>query len=295
MYSKSDWNQVVGKFNGTIFHRYEWGEFLETLLRGKFEGVYGKQGVLPVFQGESLPLADYCGPLGEASTEGVEIFSIKKMGTKSPFCTFRLETRGRDYEDILKKTVHQKHRNMVNRAEREGIQVFKFDADEEHLREYYRLYVGTMLRLRRVPLPYLAFEKLVALFGEEVELYLAEYGGRVIGGLFVFVYNDRMHIWGNASDLKFGNIGVNNALYAFAIKRACEEGIDKVDFGSTEVGSSHHFFKERWGGKEMPIYYLGDKDLGGGGSVLEKIVTAVMRLMPVSCVSFWSKILHKIK
>lgn len=278
----------------TIFHRSEWREFLSKVMRGKDESVPG----LPVFRGTSLPLADYCGPTREMKIPSkVEIFSLKKIkgAKKSPFCTFRLKTKGRNYEDILKRTVHQKHRNMVNRAVREGIQVYRFDPDGRHLREYYRLYVGTMLRLRRVPLPYSAFEVLVGLFDREVELYLAKYEGRVVGGLFVFVWNGLMHIWGNASSRKFGRFGVNNALYAFAIERACEIGVSEVDFGSSLKESTHHFFKSRWGGKEMPIYYLGEGGFAEGPSFLERVVAGVMRLMPARCVSFWSKILHKIK
>ena len=226
-----------------------------------------------------------------------EVFSLDKIpGSKeSPFCTFRLKTKGRDFEDILKSTVHQKHRNMVNRAAREGVHVYKFEADGAHLREYYRLYTGTMLGMSRVPLPFKAFSVLARVFEEEVELYLAKYDGRVVGGLFVFVYNGRMHIWGNASDRKFGRFGVNNALYAFAIERACELGGKEVDFGSSLRDSSHHFFKKRWGGEELPIYYLGDSEFGKGASWVEKVVTFCMRLMPAQGVSFLSKILHKIK
>lgn len=278
----------------TIFDRPEWREFLSEILHGKDESIEG----LSVFRGEAVPLADYCVPSsGVKVPEGVEVLSLRELpGSKeSPFCTFRLRVKDRDYEDILKNTVHQKHRNMVNRAEREGIHVAPYGHDEGHLNAYYRLYLKTMLRLRRVPLPFLAFGILADKFIDEVEIYLAKYDGEFIGGLFVFVWDGRMHIWGNASDRKFGNYGVNNALYAFAIKRACELGVSEVDFGSSLRESSHHFFKERWGGEMMPIYYVGDGKFGDGPSVLERIVTFFMRVMPVMCVSKLSRILHKIK
>lgn len=263
-------------------------------MRGKDQSIEG----LPVFRGESLPLADYCGPTREMKVpDGVEVFSLKKLESaeESPFVTFRLNVKGRDYEDILKKTIHQKHRNMVNRAEREGIQVYPYGHDENHLSAYYRMYVATMLRLRRVPLPYRAFLVLADLFIDEVELYLASYNGKFIGGLFVFVDRGRMHIWGNASDGRFLGLGVNNALYAFAIKRACEEGVSEIDFGSTEKESSHCFFKERWGGKKMPIYYLGGRKFGSGAGFFEKVLTFFMKLMPTAWVSCLSRILYKIK
>lgn len=111
----------------------------------------------------------------------------------------------------------------------------------------------------------------------------------------MFVYNGTMHIWGNASDRGFLGLGVNNALYAFAIKRACELGLNEIDFGSSETGSSHYFFKERWGGKEVPIYYRGARKFGAWPSIGEKIVAGVMNFLPISWISFMSLILHKLK
>ncbi len=273
-------------------------EFLERVMRGEKAPIQTKDGIMPVFRNSSILLADYCGPLGEVSELGkIEIFSLKKLpaSVESPFVTFKLHVRDKTYEDILKNTVHQKHRNMVNRAEREGIQVFKRDLDKENLKAYYRLYVKTMLRLGRVPLPLSAFGHLVELMGEKMELYLAEYDGKFIGGLLVFVYNGRMHIWGNASDIRFGNFGVNNALYAFAMKRACELGLSEVDLGSTLKDSSHHFFKKRWGGEEMPIYYRGDSCPSGESGILLKVLVAILKVKPICGVSFISKILHKLK
>lgn len=294
---QSEWNQFVDRHQGTIFHRWEWMEFLERVLRGKMEPIKTADGILPVFRGSSLPLADYCGPLGEMKDLGnLEIFSLKKLpnSKESPFVTFKLHIKDRSYEDILKNTVHQKHRNMVNRAEREGIHVFSVDLTKKHLKAYYKLYVKNMLRLGRLPLPYSAFHHLSKLFGGETELYLAEYDGKFIGGLLVFVYNGRMHIWGNASDIKYGNLGVNNALYGFAISKACELKLSEVDFGSTLAGSSHHFFKKRWGGAEMPIFYRGDDLEAGKSGVLLKVLVMILKVKPICGVSLISKVLHKV-
>jgi len=295
---RETWNSFVDKHRGTVFHRWEWMEFLERTLRGKKDPIRTENGLMPVFRGSSVPLADYCGPLGELKKLGeVEIFSLKKLpaSTESPFVTFKLEIQDRTYEDVLKNTVHQKHRNMVNRAEREGIRVLKQEPDKKNLKTYYKLYVKTMLRLGRIPLPFSAFGHLIELFGNETELYLAEYDGGFIGGLLVFVYNGRMHIWGNASDRRFGNLGVNNALYAFAIKRACELGLLEIDLGSTAKDSSHHFFKKRWGGREMPIYYRGDHCPDGESGVLLKVLVAILKVNPACVTSLISGVLHKIR
>ncbi|HAU40046.1 MAG: FemAB-like protein [Candidatus Peregrinibacteria bacterium GW2011_GWF2_43_17] len=293
------WNKFSVEHDGTIFHKYEWMIFLGKIFRGKDEGIMTKDGLLPIFNKKSLPLADYCGPLGKIKIpDGVEVFSVKKLpGFKvSPFCTFSLKVAGSTYEDILKNTVHQKHRNMIHRAQREGIQVFKFENDYKHLDGYYRLYVRTILRLGRVPLPLRAFHELKKLFANKMELYLAEYDGRFIGGLLTFVYNGRMHVWGNCSNEKFSNFGVNNALYAFAIKRACETKLNEVDFGSSLKGSTHAFFKSRFGGEEMPIYYRGDDDFRNlDTGFMVKMVVSLMKIVPWPGVSFISAILHKIK
>ncbi len=292
MYSRD----FVKKHGGTIFHLPEWTKFLEFVLRGKTETITTDKGVLPVFRGSSLPLSDYCGPLGEIDLPGdVEIFSLEELdgAIGSPFVTFDLDVKGKDFEEILKKAVHQKHRNMVNRAENDGIQVYKFESDKKHLKAYYKLYVKTMQGMNRIPLPKIAFEKLAELFQDEMELYLAQKDGEFIGGLLVFVFNKRMHIWGNASKKQFR--GVNNALYAFAIQRACKRGLYEVDFGSTLKGSSHYKFKHRWGGRELPIWYRGDNCPDGKSGLLAKLIALDMKFLPASCVSLYSRILHKIK
>lgn len=297
--SKESWNKFVDERGGTIFHRYEWMDFLSKIFRGKPEGVMTKSGLLPIFDKKSLPLADYCGPLGKIKIpDNVEVFSVEKLpGVRSsPFCTFSLKISGQTYEDILKNTIHQKHRNMIYRAQREGIQVFKFEISYKHLHEYYRMYVKTMLRLSRIPLPLYAFYQLQSFFHDETELYFAEYDGKFIGGLLTFVYNGRMHIWGNCSLEEFSNFGVNNALYAFAIKRACELGLNEVDFGSSVRGSTHAFFKSRFGGEEMPIYYKGNDDFTNlKAGIVVKIIVAVMKIMPWQVISSVSSILHKMK
>lgn len=294
-----NWNKFTAERNGTIFHRYEWMLFLEKVFRGKPDGIITKDGLLPIFDKKSLPLADYCGPLGKIKIpKNVEVFSVKKLpGFKmSPFCTFSIKIAGLTYEDVLKNTIHQKHRNMIHRAQREGIQVFKFEISYRHLDEYYRMYASTMLRLRRVPLPLSAFYELKRLFAREMELYLAEYDGRFIGGLLVFVYNGRMHVWGNCSNEKFSNFGVNNALYAFAIKRACESGLCEVDFGSSLQGSTHAFFKSRFGGEETPVYYKGTGNFGDlDAGIMVMMIVSFMKIMPRQAVSFISSVLHKIK
>ncbi len=302
----------------TIFHTVEWGKFLEKILHGKIETIESEKGLLPIFRGSSIPLADYCGPVGDvAIPDGVEVFSLKKLpGFKeSPFCTFKLVIGGKSYEEILKHVIHQKTRNMINKAVREGVHVYKVELNKKHLSAYYRLYVSTMLRLNRVPLPMKAFSVLPNIFGEKVELYLAEYNGKFIGGIISFVYNGvshsrndlsdgarnasrpsadgRMHIWSNASASKLSGLGVNNALYAYAIERASELKLNEVDFGSSAIGSSHHFFKKRFGGIETPIYCNHEIDADVRAGMLVKLVTFIMKFLPISLVSFLSRIAHK--
>ncbi|MFA6527979.1 MAG: GNAT family N-acetyltransferase [Candidatus Gracilibacteria bacterium] len=182
---------------------------------------------------------------------------------------------------------------MINKASREGVHVYKVELNKKHLSAYYRLYFETMLRLNRLPLPTKAFYILSHVFGEKVELYLAEYNGKSVGGIVAFIYNKRMHIWSNASDKNFTSLGVNNALYGFAIQRACELKLHEVDFGSSLINSSHHFFKKRFGGVEMPIYCNHEIDPDVRPGLLLKIATPIMKILPIPLVSFLSRVAHK--
>jgi len=172
----------------------------------------------------------------------------------TPNFTFTLDTN-RPFENVWKDAYHKKVRNMVRKSENSGVRVVEGNFASE-LKDYYEIYVKTMLHLGGFPQTFSLFKEICKELHDYVKLFLAYYEDTVISGLLVFIFNKRMHIWSNASDEKFLKFGPNNAVYSHAIKWACQNGLNCVDFGSTIPNTSHFFFKKRWGGIKEPIYLL---------------------------------------
>ncbi|MBU2524850.1 GNAT family N-acetyltransferase [Patescibacteria group bacterium] len=245
-------------------------------------------GVMPLFirgkiSGKKLvtaPFADYTGPLidegvnseiifpfiqdllREKHIDDYDFFSLQKaFADKSAnfnsdkFCTFILSTNT-SFEKILKTKIHQKTRNMINKAKKNDLHV-QLDENFVDLRKYYDLYLKTMFRLKSLPLPFLLFRNMANEMSDKVKLFTVKKNEEVVAGILALAFNETLFIWSNASDHKFSNIGANNEVYAGTIKYACDSTkIKYVDFGSTMTNTSHHFFKKRWGGREMPIYRI---------------------------------------
>ena len=288
---KDRWNEFV-KANGSIFHLFEWGAIFEksygykplyfaAISKEEIKGVFpsfilGKIGGKRIV---SIPLADYAGPLAadekvlklllssmqshskNNKIGSIEITTINKIGDLAKGLnyftqnfTFTLDTN-RPFEEVWKDVYHKKVRNMVRKSENNGIRVVEGNFDSE-LKDFYEIYVKTMLHLGGFPQTFSLFKEICKELHDYVKLFLAYYENKVIAGLLSFIFNKRMHIWSNASEQRFLKFGPNNAVYSHAIKWACENGLDCVDFGSTIPNTSHFFFKKRWGGDQRPIYLI---------------------------------------
>jgi CelD/BcsL family acetyltransferase involved in cellulose biosynthesis len=284
---KLEWNEFVGS-KGCVFHLFEWRDVIEKTFG--YEPVYlaayqsGRiVGVLPSFilggfkrkRIVSLPFSDYAGPLSteEATTTallnalcrykrsesvGVEIRLLDvPKGASSLYShairsTFILDT-SKPFDELW-RSYDKKVRNSIRKSAKEGVVVKEAD-DLSMLQEYYHLHLKTSRRLGSFPYPYSFFEEIWSKMHPYAKVFMAFHKGLPIGGLFCFVFNSRLHIWGNASDQEF-RLAQNDLLYSFAIEWACRNSVGVVDFGSTVPDTTHHFFKSRWGGIEMPINYV---------------------------------------
>lgn len=285
------WNEFVKANNGAIFHLFEWPTILNATYGYKpvyfcARGGEKIEGVMPTVITRkpfgrrllSLPFADYAGPLtkDDVSTElldfalkfsqerGLEfvVYSLNtfpNLRSHHFFDTFVLDT-ARPFDTIWMENFSKKVRNSVRKASKMGVIVEK-ETTEDFLKEFYKIYLETMRRLSSMPHHYGLFKNMQTFFGEKFEMFSARYGEELIAGLLVFVFNKRVHIWGNASKEEYLHLSPNNALYCEIIKRACEGGATLVDLGSSSLGTSHYRFKEAWGGVPIPIYTLANREL----------------------------------
>ena len=290
--SSSRWNEFLkGDSQAGFYHLWQWQEINNQIFgSGSKSLVVGDgryQGVLPLVLKRGLfkkrlmtPLSDWAGPLGSEAIKTRlvhEAFSLsqrlgadlevlsgsniknlpKNLHQTSDYGYFILET-DKDYREIFQKKFHKKTRNMVRKAEKEGV-VVKAEPMED-LDDFYRLYLQTMRKLGAIPLPKSFFIQVKERLGEYGRMVTATYQGRPIGYLLVFFWRKTAWVWANATDEEYLSLGVNYALWAKAIQLVCQDKkIVEFDFGSSKKGSSQEFFKLRWGPKPKPIYCISSK------------------------------------
>jgi serine/alanine adding enzyme len=320
---KLEWNNFIAA-GGCVFHLFEWREVIEETFGYKPLYFAARQngqivGVLPSFMHgkskrkriDSLPFSDYAGPLSTDEAVRTELVEelYRYSNVESVDVEFRLLeapktalslyshpirstfilTTSRPFDEVW-RSYDRKIRNSVRKSIKEGVAVKEAD-DPSSLMAYYNLHLKTNKRLGSFPYPFSFFNAIWSKMHTSVKLFMAFHSGLPIGGLFCFVFNGRLHIWGNASDGKL-KLGQNDLLFSSAIEWACKNGVGKVDFGSTVPSTTQHFFKSRWGAVEQPIYYLNkDQFLSPGRRY--GAATGLVKHLPSSVAKSASKFVYK--
>jgi hypothetical protein len=286
------WNQFLkGDSQAGFYHLWQWqeinnqvfGSSSKSLVLG--DGRY--QGVMPLILKRGLfkrrlmtPTSDWAGPLGSAvfktqlvkeaarlsqrlgaDLEVVSESKIKNLAKglhqTSDHRYFILKT-DQVYPEIFRKKIHKKTRNMVRKAEKEGV-VIRVER-MSNLDKFYQLYLKTMRKLGAIPLPKAVFHGVKEKLGQYGRLVTALYQTQPVGFLLIFFWLDTAWVWANVTDEDYVSLGTNYALWAKAIELAChDKKITQVNFGSSQKGSPQEFFKLRWGTEPKPVYFISSK------------------------------------
>ncbi len=232
----------------------------------------------------SLPFATLCDPLAGSleelqelvrhalaafSDHGVSYFEIRsfrcrelsQMRELAPVSFFKHHFLKLDEApQILMKRFHRTCvRQRISRAQKSEISV-RFAESESDLPGFYKLYIDTRMRLG---LPGHPFRFLTAIWRNFhsngcLRLLLAEKSGRLVAGIVLFCFKDRVSAEYAASDYSFAAFSPNHLLFWEAINWAYSNGYLIFDFGRTSpLNNSLMDFKQRWGTEvaTLPIYY----------------------------------------
>lgn len=202
--------------------------------------------------------------------------------------TYRLKC-DKSFDRVLKEDIHQKSRNLIYKAEKNGV-VTEIADDEESLWEYYKMYVRSMCGIGAIPQSYELFSLARKEFGSDFILFLSKVRGKSVSGIVALKNKNRLHIWSNGQSRKARVLASNMGTYAAAIKFACEKGLE-VDFGNSEEGSSLAFFKSRFGAKKIPIWTAQKGQIRHGKR--SRLPAKLMAFLPVPVLSMASSILFK--
>jgi peptidoglycan pentaglycine glycine transferase (the first glycine) len=169
-------------------------------------------------------------------------------------------------EDALRAGMKRKHRQYVNKAEREGVIIERFDgaaaADDigPALTDFNRIYGGTADRAGFVARAPAYYERVWSTFAPSgrVRLSFAVKGGERVATIFHFTCGDRVvEAYGGMTDAG-AELRANYLLKWAAIAGFAADGFAIYDLWGLATGGIRQF-KEGFGGTE--VRYVGARDL----------------------------------
>jgi peptidoglycan pentaglycine glycine transferase (the first glycine) len=169
-------------------------------------------------------------------------------------------------EDRLRAGLRRKHRQYVNKAERDGVGIERFDgaappdAISPALADFNRIYQLTAARAGFVARQAAYYERVWSLFAPSgrVRLSFALVDGERVATLFHFVCGDRVvESYGGMTD-RGAETRANYLLKWSAIAGFARDGFAVYDLWGLATGGIRQF-KEGFGGEE--VAYVGARDL----------------------------------
>lgn len=169
-------------------------------------------------------------------------------------------------EDALRANLKRKHRQYVNKAERGGIEIERFDGSTPPevigpaLADFNRIYRHTADRAGFVARAPFYYERVWSIFAPtgRVRLSFAVLGGERVATLFHFTCGERaVESYGGMTDAG-AEARANYLLKWAAISDFAREGFGVYDMWGLATGGIRQF-KEGFGGEE--IEYVGARDL----------------------------------
>lgn len=141
-------------------------------------------------------------------------------------------------DDIWMHQISSKNRNMIRKAEKEGVSIIESD-DYETFR---KLYNGTMSDLHAEDFYFFPpeyYSEYKQTFKDESLLCLAIYDGKVIAGSMFMYSDDYAHYHLSARDREYSRYAANNLILWYGIQKAKERGCKWFHFGGGTTGDDN--------------------------------------------------------
>jgi lipid II:glycine glycyltransferase (peptidoglycan interpeptide bridge formation enzyme) len=180
--------------------------------------------------------------------------------------------------DALRADLRRKHRQYINKAERDGVTIERFDGGSPSeqvgpaLADFNRIYHLTARRAGFVARTPAYYERVWSLFAQSrrARLSFAVVDGQRVATLFHFLCGDRVvESYGGMTDVG-ADARANYLLKWSAITGFADEGFRTYDLWGLATGGIRQF-KEGFGGEE--VAYVGARDLP-----LRAVPDAVLRV-----------------
>ena len=210
------------------------------------QGAYGYNGIITSSEDEDLIAAfwevfnAYCheNDIVAEFTRFHPLLNNQRLASPKMKTFFSRHTVALDLTDgdIWMHQISSKNRNMIRKAEKEGVNIVESD-DYETVR---CLYDGTMTDLHAEDFyffPKSYYEEYKQTFKGESMLCLAMLDGKAIAGSMFMFSDDYAHYHLSARDREYSRYAANNLILWYAIQKAKERGCKWFHFGGGTTGN----------------------------------------------------------
>ena len=287
---------VAGCERAGAYHAGAWARILAAaygarpcyMARGGAEGsldavlpMMSSRGLVSGSRLRSLPVLPHCGPVGTSVEAEAALIADACHVADERGATLTFNSRTAGYGDLVpglrvepkvpswvtplpddpsairsgwKKTSNNLFRNIA-KSEKAGVRVREGHGDSD-LRDFYRLYLGTMRRHRSLPRAWRQMTLDQSLLGPSgvFRLFIAEHESRPVAAAIFHAYRDTVDLLYNGSDETARDLRPNFALYWHAISWAIENGFRRFDWGEAQEGGPLSRFKAQWSAEPVPEY-----------------------------------------
>lgn len=207
-------------------------------------------------------------PMLENTSENLSIF--KYAGFRNapihmmhPEMTWLLDI-SKNENDIL-KGMRKTHRNLIRRAEKDGVQIIQA-TDEKYLKAFYDIHMETVKRHNFIPFSYDYIKEELASFkkDDQILIFSADYKGEIISSAVIVFFGKYAFYHHGASSSKFNKVPASYLVLWNAIKEAKRRGCVTFNFyGIVENKPKHPWaglssFKKGFGGYKKELVHCQD-------------------------------------
>lgn len=186
-------------------------------------------------------------------------------------------------EEELMKGMEKKHRNLIRRAAKDGVEIRK-STDPQAVERFWALYSQTFKRHNFVPYPKKLILGQLEQFSAHNQALMLEavYEGEVLASAMVMYYGNTAayHHGASSSDPKYRKIPASYLLQWTAIQEASQRGMKWYNFWgiAPDKNPKHPFygithFKCGFGGRRMDLLSCQDLALNGKYLITKSIET----------------------
>ena len=282
-----EWDDFAREQEGwTPFHGWGWREAVRRVHGVDAPYLAARDGdgdlaaVLPLMRVASpvfghylvsMPYVNYGGPLGEAEAAGRLAGAAAGMAREEGADLLELRSRVPVETDLeashrritvildlpgeaetLWDDFDSKVRNQVRKPRKEGVEV-RFGRDQ--LDPFYRVYARHMRDLGTPAQPRELFEAMAGAFPDRAWFGTAWLDGTPVAGGCGLRWSGEFEMTWASDLLDYRKVAPNMLLYWSFMERACEEGLERFNFGRCEPGSGTHRFKQQWGTRDEQLWW----------------------------------------